>query len=313
MIRLSDYSVPVSNIQRFSIHDGPGIRTTVFLKGCHLCCAWCHNPETQRQALEVLYTPNNCIGCSACLTSCTAGAHDLNAESNHTFDVHRCSGCMLCVGVCPTGAIDAAGKMMSVQEILDTVLRDKAFYGADGGITLSGGEPLIHNVCLTLLQLSKENGIATAVQTSGFFDMEVTDLERLADLTDVFLWDFKDGNEERHEQYTGKSNDKIIDNLLRLDKMLNKLAKYIILRCIMVKTVNMDADHFSAIAKIFKLLRNCTHIELVPYHALGGGKYKQLGYSDNGRPEWIPSSTDMEAAKRMLQGLGCLEERIIIL
>ena len=306
--RTMSHMLPVTNIQRFSIHDGPGIRTTVFLKGCHLNCAWCHNPETQRQDFEILYTSNNCIGCGACISSCPTGAHLTNDDDGHVFELMLCNRCMLCVDACPSGAIDAAGKMMSLQEIKDVVMRDKAFYGTVGGITLSGGEPLLHtDGCMALLQWAKEVGITTVVQTSGFFDMQEADMEKLAELTDVFLWDFKDGNSARHERYTGKSNEKIKDNLHRIDKIFDKikLDKRIILRCIMVKKVNMDATNFTAIAETYKSLNSCTEVELVPYHALGGAKNKQLGHTDNGRKDWIPSSDDLDAAREALRHLGC--------
>jgi pyruvate formate lyase activating enzyme len=309
--RAMNRQAPVINIQRFSIHDGPGIRSTVFLKGCHLRCAWCHNPETQKETLEILYTPHNCINCGACLDVCPEEAHFFDEDDNHIFDKQNCTLCMACVPLCPTNAVESAGKMMALQDISDTVLRDKAFYGAEGGMTLSGGEPLVHfDTCLALLHMAKENGIATAVQTSGYFDAEDERIRRLADAADVFLWDFKDGNNARHEQYTGKPNDKIIANLLRLDRYLDNTGKYIILRCIMVKTVNMDDTHFTAIANLYKSLKNCRRIELVPYHAMGGAKYKQLGFDDNGRAEWIPSGEDMASAEQILQDLGCLVVRM---
>ena len=293
---------PVSKIQRFSIHDGPGIRTTVFLKGCHLRCAWCHNPEMIKRDMEILYASDNCIGCGACFAACKAGAHALDENRHHIFVVSRCKGCLACVENCPSGAIEAAGMMMSCQEIMDVVLRDKAFYGAEGGMTLSGGEPLIHaDACAALLKSAKANGIATAIETSGLFYMPESDMEELATLTDLFLWDFKDGNNERHETFTGLPNDEIIANLIKIDKS----AKKIILRCIMVNNINMDTDNFSAIAGMVQSLKSCTDIELIPYHAYGGVKSKLLGYADNGRKEWIPSADDIKTAKEVLRGLGC--------
>ena len=190
--------------------------------------------------------------------------------------------------------------MMSVEQIMDTVLKDKVFYGDKGGITLSGGEPLMYvEGCLALLYAAKKNEVSTAVETSGYFDTSCID--EMTDLVDTFLWDFKDGNNERHMEYTGVSNEKIINNLLLADKK----SKNIILRYIMVKGVNMEDENFRAIADTYHSLKHCTGVELIPYHAYGGSKNEQLGYGNNGRNDWIPSSSDINAAKEFLRFFGC--------
>lgn len=287
----------VTQIQRFCMHDGPGVRTVVFLKGCPLRCSWCHNPEGQAFSQEILYDARKCIGCGACAEVCPAGAHSM-AEGIHAFDRSACTGCMRCTEVCCAKALEPAAAEMTVGEILGIAARDRAFYGKDGGITLSGGEPLAHpKEVLQLLKGCREMGIGTAVETSGYFDPAV--LAELVPLADIFLWDFKDGNDSRHLQHTGVSNERIRDNLLLADSM----GAVSILRCIMVSGVNMQRDHYDAIAGLWGKLQNCRYVELIPYHAMGGSKMLLLGRPDNGRRDQIPTEDMMNEAREYLRGL----------
>ncbi|MHB1485260.1 MAG: glycyl-radical enzyme activating protein [Saccharofermentanales bacterium] len=289
----------VTNIQRFSTHDGDGIRTTVFLKGCPLHCIWCHNPETQSSKQQIFFTAQNCIGCGACIAVCENHAHYIDKENNHRFDVTKCTGCTSCVVKCPSGSIEATSKPMSLEEIMTEVLKDKAFYGKTGGITLSGGEPLMNPVeCIELLKMAKANGISTAIETSGYFDKKY--IPQLAEYTDVFLWDIKDSDIQRHIKYTGVHPGKIQENLFALDKFEVK----ILLRCIIIIGVNDNEEHYRALAETYNKLKHCIGVELLPYHAFGGGKMVQLGYSDNGKKEWIPTETDMQQAKLCLEQMG---------
>lgn len=290
---------PVTGIQRFSTHDGPGIRTTVFFKGCSMRCKWCHNPETQSPRQQIFFTEGNCIGCGACFVACKNQAHFLDDEKRHCFDSSKCSGCLACVDVCPANGVEAASHLMSADEIIKIVMKDKPFYGELGGITLSGGEPLLYaEGCIELLTLAKQNGLSTAIETSGYF--EEAYVERLARLTDLFLWDFKDGNAIRHQENTGVSNAQSLHNLLLLDEFETK----ILLRCIMIKGVNMNEGNFTAIAAIKSQMKHCEGVELLPYHTFGGSKSKQLGYEDSGRKEWIPSPDDLQSASIKLETLG---------
>lgn len=189
---------------------------------------------------------------------------------------------------------------MDTKEIIEVILRDQAFYGEIGGVTLSGGEPMMQpNAVLEILSAVKQKGISTAIETCGYFD--AVHIPALAEVTDYFLWDFKDGNAARHEKYTGVNPEPIINNLL----MVDQLAKQIILRCIIVKGVNIDSSHMDAIIELYHRLSHCTGIELIPYHAYGDSKYKNLGYFDNGNPNWIPSETDMEQIRLSLIDNGC--------
>lgn len=291
----------VTKIQRFSTHDGPGVRTVVFLKGCPLRCKWCHNPETQSGRPQLFISPQSCIGCGACAAVCPTGAHKLDADGGRRFDVSKCGGCLRCTRVCPTGAAEPVGVAMRVEQIIEQALRDRAFYGKDGGLTLSGGEPMLQaEGCLALLRAAKEAGLSTAVETCGYF--AENDVPELAARADLLLWDFKDSNAARHKAYTGVSNERILHNLSLADQS----ARQLVLRCIMVKGVNMDEEHYNAIAQVQRELRSCIGVELIPYHAYGGSKMAQLGYCDNGNKDWIPDAAALRAAKETLERLGCV-------
>jgi pyruvate formate lyase activating enzyme len=206
---------------------------------------------------------------------------------------------MKCADVCTANAIERVGQKMSADEIIAKVIRDRAFYGETGGITITGGEPMFQpQGCITLLQAAKENGLSTAIETCGYFSEKY--IEELCSVTDYFLWDLKDGVSERHKKYTGVDNQKIIRNLFQADLT----TKHILLRCIMVRGVNIDAANLCAIANIFRQLKHCDGVELIPYHAYGGSKSEQLGGQDNGRKEWIPSDDDIKWANEYLAADG---------
>ena len=290
-------TLPVSEIQRFCMHDGPGVRTVVFLKGCPLRCAWCHNPEMQKGGQEILFYESRCIFCGACVSACPTGAHTLHPE--RVFDREKCVGCGRCAEVCCTDALTVAKRDMTVEEILGAVLRDKSFYGETGGITVSGGEPMTHPAgVLTLLEAAKAAGITTALETCGEFPYAFVPL--LAKVTNLFLWDVKDTDDARHKAFTGVSNRRILDNLRLCDRVGGKTR----LRCILVAGVNTVESHYEALAELYHGLSHCEGVEFLPYHAYSGSKMLPLGQPDNGRVEWIPTEETVQAAKAYLAARG---------
>ncbi len=276
------------------MHDGDGVRTTVFLKGCPLRCAWCHNPETRRAERELLYYPNKCIGCGLCEKVCISKAHWFLGK--HILERNRCSVCGECARECPSAALEICGREYTPRELLSVIERDRAFYDGVGGVTLSGGEPLAQGEgAVELLRLCKESGISTAVETCGYLDRDV--LKAALPYVDLFLWDIKDTDEERHKKYTGVSCGPIIENLVEADS----LGAVSLIRCIIVNGVNTDAEHYRRVKEISRSLRNCRGVEVLPYHAYGGAKATFLGLPDNGRLEWIPSDEQiLEAKNKML-------------
>jgi len=261
----------IFNIQRFSTSDGPGIRTVVFMKGCPLDCAWCHNPESKSTATELFYKSEQCISCGACVNVCTANGHTFS-DGIHLFDHEKCMRCGKCAQVCWPNALALCGEERSAEEIMDIVLRDKPFYEeSGGGITLSGGEPLMqYDFTRSLLKLAKKHNLHTAIETSGFSNRDLTILN---DFVDLWLYDVKVFPEKEHVKHTGVSNKMIFDNLYLLDR----IGAEIVLRCPIIPDINMTSQHFAAIADLVTALNHVTAIHLEPYHPLGLSKAKQLG------------------------------------
>ncbi len=289
--------LPVTRVQRFSTKDGPGIRTTVFLKGCPLRCAWCHNPETQSFRPQLMYADKLCVLCGGCAAHCPQGVHTVG--DSHTLDRAACTGCGACASVCPTGACEMASADMTVDALLAAAMQDVPFYGDHGGLTLSGGEPMAHpEEAIALLRAAKEAGLHTALETCGHFPPAY--LPELTRVTDLFLYDYKDSDPLRHRQYTGVDNSLILRNLHALDG----LGAAIELRCILVKTVNLTDDHLAAIAETYHALHRCPGVTLLPYHAYGSSKARQLGLPDTAHPEWVPTKEDLTYARVLLTERG---------
>ena len=290
----ADIELTVTEIQRFCMHDGPGVRTTAFLKGCPLRCAWCHNPETQSADRQLLFYGKKCIGCGAC-SVCPNGAHVFG--ENHLIDREKCTVCGRCAAVCPASALQISGYRMSVSRIADEAEKDRAFYGKDGGVTVSGGEPFFQpRGLIALLRECRKRGLGTAVDTCGYFDPSY--LPDAVPLTDLFLFDIKDTDPDRHKEYTGADPGLIIKNLYAADR----LGARIRLRCILVNGVNTDEAHYARVAEIAASLHNCDGVDVLPYHAYAGTKATFLGLPDNGRKEWIPDDDTVERARLVMNG-----------
>ena len=287
----------ITKIQRFSTHDGGGVRTTVFFRGCPLRCPWCHNPETWGDACAFYYNAEKCIGCKMCENACKSGVHIF--DGGHTVERTECASCFACTEVCPTGALEASYKTADTSEILETVLRDREFFGKEGGITVSGGEPMAQpEAAIELLTISKKAGIGTAIETSGVWNHKFT--ESLCRVCDLFLWDIKDGKVDRLKKNTGADLDKILKNLYTVDSLGGKTE----LRCIMIKRVNMDFESFSGIAEIYKNLKNCRGIKLLPFHPYASSKSSRLGKEYTYGKDKIPSKADIASAKKFFRDCG---------
>ncbi len=260
----------VLNITRFATDDGPGIRTTVFLKGCPLKCIWCHNPESQKKKTELMFDAEKCVMCGACGALCENGCHTF--EGKHIFDREKCIACGKCTEICPKNALTLYGREMSAEDIVSVAVRDKAFYRKDGGITVSGGEPLFQaDFTAEILKLSKKEGLNTAIETSGFADGE--SVEKVIQYTDIVLFDIKETDEALHKWFTGAPLDVIINNLKKIDKA----GVPIILRLPVIPGLNDRAEHFERVKEIKRTLSHCIGIQVMPYHMLGKYKYALLG------------------------------------
>ena len=271
------------------MRDGPGVRTAVFFKGCPLRCAWCHNPEMQKAEKELLFFKNKCIGCRLC-ASCKNGVHTF--DDVHKIDRDRCVSCGECADNCPSSALQICGGEISIDGIIREVKKDAAFYGETGGVTLSGGEPFAQPGAVQLLKRLKAEGINTAVETCGYYD--VTDAVPYVDL---FLWDIKDTDDVRHKKNTGVSNKPVLENLFAADRAGAEIR----LRCILVNGVNTDGTHYKNVAEIIKNLHNCTGADVLPYHAYGGSKAELIGGEDNGAESLIPTQEQINRFREIIK------------
>lgn len=285
----------VFNIQRFSIHDGPGIRTTVFLKGCALGCFWCHNPEGRRTTLELQFFADRCTACRACVTACPTAAHEF-VDDVHVFHRERCDATGACVVTCYAGALQMNGEMMTVDRVMEEVLRDAPFYErSGGGVTLSGGEPALStDFALAILEQSKHRGLHTAIETCGECPWEF--LERLMPVTDLVMMDLKLLDPAGHRDATGKSNERILENARRIART----GKPVIFRTPLVPTVNDSPEAIGTIAAFVRTLideregRPGITYELLAFHKLARDKYRSLGMEYRAEPIQPPSRERMQ-------------------
>lgn len=284
----------VFNIQRYSIHDGPGIRTTVFLKGCPLECFWCQNPESQTKHAVVFLDKTKCTLCGRCVASCPTGASSL-AEHSSRIDRSICIGSGECVKVCPNEARRLVGKYLSVAEVLHEVVKDRRFYeNSGGGVTLSGGEPTAQpRFCYALLKKGKELGLHTALDTCGYVRWPT--LERILKYTDLVLYDIKHIDAKKHRQAAGKSNEIILENARRIARQ-----KAMRVRVPLIPGFNDSLDDIAAIARFVRSELGSVEIDLLPYNKMGEVKFERLD-----RP-YLPSQTqDQHHVQELKEIVAC--------
>ncbi|HZL11025.1 MAG TPA: glycyl-radical enzyme activating protein [Prolixibacteraceae bacterium] len=267
----------IFDIKRYAINDGPGIRIVIFMKGCNLNCAWCHNPESISGITERLYAASKCIRCGTCVAACPENAITLTPEGIET-KTERCKLCGKCASVCPAKAIEVSGKLLSVAEIMVEIEKEQIFFDqSGGGVTFSGGEPLLHHEFLIeLLNECGKRGIHRAVDTAGMANTSI--LLEVAKQTDLFLYDLKLINSERHRKWTGMPNEKILENL----KILAETGAKIMIRIPLIGGVNDDDENMTETARfVSELAGEKKEVTLLPYHRIAQTKYQKLGRPDD--------------------------------
>lgn len=286
----------IFNIQRFSLHDGPGIRTTVFLKGCNVHCAWCHNPESMRIDPQLSVIMSKCTLCGKCADVCPKGVHTITGEGVHTMKLEHCNLCGDCENTCPVGIISVIGRSYTANEVMEIIQKDKKYYeNSGGGVTFSGGEPTFqYDFLVNLLQLTKDAGLHACLETNGL--IERNKLLELCKYVDSFLYDFKVWDDVLHKTVVGCSNAGILDNL----ELLDSLKKQIILRCPIIPTINDKPEHFSTIKRLREQYPAIYQVELMPYHKTGISKWENIGMKYNLYDIQQPSKAEIERWNSML-------------
>jgi len=263
----------VSSVRRLAIHDGPGIRTVVFLKGCQLCCLWCAAPETQSSGRDVVFYPERCLACDRCRAACPEEAIRVDAAGRRSLDRARCTLCGQCAEVCYAEALTMPAAWRTVGEVLAEVLCDRVFYDrSGGGVTVSGGEPLQQaEFTAALLRACKREGLHTAMETSGFQDWDV--FERTLTDLDLLLYDLKAMDPEKHLRFTGASNERILENLRRA--VSRGVAT--IIRVPVIPGFNDDEKNFQTMGRFLAGIGPIQRVDLLPYHRFGEATYGRLG------------------------------------
>lgn len=292
----------IFDVRRYSLHDGPGLRTTVFFKGCPLSCRWCCNPESQAGCPELIWLRERCLGCGRCRTVCAAEALHSTADGGTVVDAARCDRCGRCVEECPGEALNLLGRWTTVEEVLAEASKDALYVEASGGgLTLSGGEPLAQpDFAAELLRRYKrdEKGRHTAVETCGFVEWAV--FQRLAADVDLFLYDLKHMDPLEHQRLTGADNRLILENARRLADA----GRVLVIRLPLIAGINDSAQNLEATASFVRALPGVRRIDLLPYHRLGEPKYRRLGkaYALKGEPSL--GRRQVAAAQAVLEANG---------
>jgi pyruvate formate lyase activating enzyme len=290
----------IFDIERFAIHDGPGIRTTLFLKGCPLACWWCHNPESISPQPQLAFFAERCMGCGRCFAVCPVGVHERLADGTHAVHRQRCTLCLRCVTECRSGALAVKGRSITVEEAVFELGRDRPFYETSGGgVTLSGGEPLAQpEFAAAVLERCRSEGMHTCLDTSGQAAWE--DFERALRWTDLVLYDFKIADPSRHRRYTGVANDLIKENLARVDARGTPIE----VRMPVIPGVNDDPANIDATAAFLEPLRAIRQVTLLGYHRLGESKYRCLGRTCRLEGTPPPPQERMEEIAHRLRAAG---------
>lgn len=292
----------IFNIQKFSVHDGPGIRTTVFMKGCPLSCQWCSNAESMSPEPELGIIREMCNSCKKCLDVCPEDAIRLDNDVIQ-FDRERCTACGECAAVCPPGAITIYGRRVIVDEVFKEISKDKSFYeGSGGGITVSGGEPLQQaDFVAALFMRCREESIDTCLDTCGCASAEA--LEKVLPFTGYVLFDIKHMDAEKHKQFTGVTNDLILRNA----EIVANSGIQVLFRIPLIEGVNDTAENIEETGRFLKTLGNSAAIELLPYHRLGIGKYRTLDRPYPGKSFITPAPEKIEAVRQVFEenGIRC--------
>ena len=286
----------VFNIERYAVHDGPGIRTIVFLSGCSLRCLWCQNPEGIELKPQLAFFPDKCTGCMQCFLVCPNKAiEQVNGEI--VMNWSKCKRCLKCVEVCPNKARESLTKVITSKEVLEEVIKDIPFYHrSNGGVTLSGGDPLIQiDFVSEILRLCKERGIHTAIETSGFADWD--DFLKILKYTDFIFFDIKHMDSKKHKYGTGVSNEKILENI----RKVSNLGKNIIIRIPVIPNFNDSEESIKDTVKFVKNMKNIIKIELLPYHKLGVIKYERIGKTYLLKDINPPENSDLIKFKNIIE------------
>lgn len=289
----------IFDIQKFSIHDGPGIRTTVFFKGCSLNCAWCHNPESISKNKQIQTYFSKCIGCGKCFEVCKEGAHII-FNGSRLYQRQLCKSCGECVSECYSGALVMTGFDITVDDLMTKIEADAPFYSdSDGGVTFSGGEPLLQpDFLVDVLKCCKDIGIHTAVDTAG--NVPFKNIEMVMPYTDLFLYDLKAMNDEVHKEFTGVSNKLLLSNLKELDSY----GANIRIRVPVITGANDTDSEFIAMAVFLSKLKNIEGVEPLAYHSLGVGKLESMGKKDNNIIFETPTTDRMEYIRLIFSEAG---------
>lgn len=289
----------VFNIQRFSVHDGPGIRTTVFLKGCPLACKWCSNPESQHRFPEVAHNNVFCDKCGRCLDVCEIGAISLD-DNGVKIDRRSCTNCGKCVDVCTRGALRFYGKEMTVEEVFQEIKRDELYYrNSAGGVTASGGEPLFQSdFTKELFKRCQDVGIHTTLDTCGYSKSHT--LEEVLAYTDLVLFDLKLMDPVAHRKWTGRSNKQILDNL----GLVAATGISLIIRMPLLPGINDRDEDISAVAEYVSRKGNFHELDLLPYHRFGESKYEMLDRPYKFAGLMPPNGKQVQAAKKIFESYG---------